>query len=303
MLSTVFKAVGSLPLGVLYALSGTVSFLAGRVVGYRRKVIRRNLRESFPDMPEAELKRVERKFYGFLGDYFVETLRLGRMSEKEIRRRMVFENADEVARDLEQGHNVSLVLGHTGNWEWLSSIPLHLPEGFHAGQVYHPLENRDADRAFYELRSHFGAENIAMRDVLPTVMNWRKEGKPFIIGYIADQSPQHPHTHVFVDFLNHDTPAMTGHERISRMLHASVYYCDISRPERGKYVCRYVKITDDAASLPMFEMTRRYYELLEANIRRSPHLWLWSHKRWKRTRESFFAEFGEEEGNKRLSHL
>jgi KDO2-lipid IV(A) lauroyltransferase len=31
--------------------------------------------------------------------------------------------------------------------------------------------------------------------------------------------------------------------------------------------------------------------MLEASIRRQPELWLWSHNRWKRTREEFERRF------------
>lgn len=303
LMNAAFKAAGSLPLWMLYGISDFVAFLAGGVFGYRRAVIRKNLSASFPEKDGKELKKIEKGFYRFLGDYFVETVKLGRMSKKQILRRMKFEEQDEVNKCLENGKNVSLLLGHYGNWEWISSIPLHLPEGFHAGQIYHPLENEAADKVFYDLRSRFGAENIRMKDTLPTVMKWRREGKPFIIGYIADQVPLFDGMHYFADFLHQDTPAFTGHERISRMLHAAVFYCDIFRTKRGEYVCRYVKLTDDAAALPQFELTKKYYGMLEATIRRTPHLWLWSHNRWKRTRSDFYDYYGKEEAEKRLSHL
>lgn len=303
MLKGVFSAFGSLPMPVLYGISSGVAWLAGDVIGYRRKVVRQNLRSSFPEKTDAELRDIEKKFYRFLCDYFVETLRLGRMDADEISRRMVYEGQEEVNRCLESGRNVSLVLGHLGNWEWSSSIPLHLPAGIHAGQIYHPLENEGADEAFLKIRGRFGATSIRMKDTLPTIMRWRKEGKPFIIGYISDQSPVYEAIHCFTPFLNHDTAAITGHERLSRMLHAAVFYCEISRPERGKYVCRYVQMTDDAAKLPQFELTHRFYRLLEENIRLRPELWLWSHKRWKRGRKEFYEHFGQEEAEVRLTRL
>ncbi len=302
-LNALFGAIGSLPLWFLYRVSGCIAFVFGRVAGYRRKVIRRNLANSFPEKSEKERREIERGFYSFLCDYFVETLKLGRMSRRQILRRMKFEGFDEVNSYLNAGQNVSLLLGHTGNWEWISSIPLHMPEGMKGGQIYHPLENEAADEAFLKIRGRFGAYSIKMRDTLPTIMKWRREGKPFMIGYIADQAPLLDAIHYFADFLNQDTPALTGHERLSRMLHAAVFYCDVSRPKRGEYLCRFVKITDDAASLPQFELTSIYYRMLEESIRRNPTIWLWSHNRWKRTRKMFLDCFGPEESARRLSHL
>lgn len=302
--NALFGTIGSLPFWVLYGLSDIVALFVGGIFGYRRKVIRQNIEASFPEKSKKEKWNIEKEYYRWLGDYFVETLKLGRMSKKQIMRHMRFEGAEMVNGYLEKGHNVSLLLGHLGNWEWMSSIPLHLPEGIHAGQIYHPLENEEFDAAFLKIRSRFGAECISMRDTLPTVMKWRKEGRPFIIGYIADQVPLYENVHRFVDFLNHpDTPALTGHERLSRMLHAVVVYCHIRRVRRGEYVCRYELMTEDASKLPQFQLTDDYYKRLEANIRETPYMWLWSHKRWKRTKEGFFKEYGEEEAEKRLQHL
>ena len=36
--------------------------------------------------------------------------------------------------------------------------------------------------------------------------------------------------------------------------------------------------------------------MLEETIRRQPELWLWSHNRWKRTREEFNERFQEIDG-------
>lgn len=310
MLHGLFKSVGSLPLSLLYGLADALTFLAGNVVGYRRKVIRRNISTSFPEMTPEERKDVERKFYRFLGDYFVETLRLGAMSEEALRKRMKFENVAEVDACLSQGRNVVLYLGHYCNWEWISSIPLHhnhrdrAGHEIHFGQIYHPLENRAFDEAFLSIRGRCGAVSIPMADTLGVLRDWNRAGEPFIVGFISDQAPILEGTHYFADFLNHPaTPTYTGAERLARLFDAAVFYCDIRREKRGHYVCRYVKMTDDPKALPQFELSQKYYDLLAESIRRQPPYWLWSHNRWKRTREDFFRHFGEKEGKRRLSKL
>ena len=39
--------------------------------------------------------------------------------------------------------------------------------------------------------------------------------------------------------------------------------------------------------LPEHEITRRFFQMLEETIRRNPPYYLWTHNRWKRTREEF----------------
>lgn len=290
-----------LPLRVLYIFSDILAWLAHSVVRYRRKVVRANLTESFPEKSAAEIGRIEKEFYRFLGDYFFETVKLFSMSDSFIDRHLRLEGLDELNHAVEAGRNVTLYLGHYCNWEWVSSLPLHISPKAMCAQIYHPLSNRGSDKFFYRLRTRFGATNVPMEDTLRVLLKCRKEGKPSVTGYIADQAPG-LNAHLFVDFLNHDTIAYTGPERISRFLKADVFYAHMSRPKRGNYTLRFVPITDHIAAEPLFEPSREYFRLLEQNIREAPQYWLWSHRRWKRTREMFDEYFGDK-ATEQLSHL
>lgn len=273
-----------LPSAVLYRLSDMLAWLARDVVRYRRRVIRANLDSAFPELPEAERRLTERRFYSFLADCMVETLRLASMTRAEMERRMTFSGIPEVASVLASGRHVTLYLGHYGNWEWISSIPLHFDPSVIGGQIYHPLENGAADRLMGELRSRFGAVNIPMESTLRTLLGWRREGRVSMVGYIADQVPLWTSIHHWVDFLNHDTPVFNGAERIARRLDTAVFYVDVTRPRRGEWHAAFEPVCLSAAVTPEGWITDEYYRRLEATIRRAPQYWLWSHNRWKRTR-------------------
>lgn len=294
--------ISLLPLRALYLLADVLAGLMHTVIRYRRRVTRDNLTHCFPELPVKEIRRTERRFYRFLADYFVETLKLASMSEKEMRRRMRFEGLDAVNADLRRGRCVSLFLGHYGNWEWVSSMPLHLWRGAHPCQIYHHLHNRTAAYIFEKLRTRFGATNIPMEDTLTVIGHDWRDGVPNICGYIADQSPKYASLHHFVDFFGRETAVLTGTERISRLVHAPVYYCEMTRPRRGRYVCRFIRMTDDASALPKFTLTDDYWRRLEAQIRREPYLWLWSHRRWKHT-AARFRELYPDDWPRRLSRL
>lgn len=291
--------ISLLPLWVFYRLSDGLYYLVYHVVRYRRRVVYANLRSSFPEKSEAEIKRIAKDFYSFFCDYIVETLKLFSMGEKNIRKRMKFEGLDQVKKDFANGRSVSVYLGHYCNWEWISSLGLHLDE--QCGQIYHPLENATLDRLFLYMRGRFKAQSIKMDDTFLTILKWKKEGRKNIVGYIADQVPGYNNIHYWADFLHHDTPVFTGAERISKIMDTAVYYIDVERPRRGYYVARFIKIADSLNEHPVFFATEQYFRLLEKNIQRAPQYWLWSHKRWKRTREEFNRMFTEEERKKRLS--
>lgn len=291
--------ISLLPLWVFYRLSDGLYYLVYHVVRYRRRVVYANLRSSFPEKSEAEIERIAKEFYSFFCDYIVETLKFFSMGEKNIRKRMKFEGLNQVKEDFANGRSVSVYLGHYCNWEWISSLGLHLDE--QCGQIYHPLENATLDRLFLYMRGRFKAQSIKMDDTFLTILKWKKEGRKNIVGYIADQVPGYNNIHYWADFLHHDTPVFTGAERISKIMDTAVYYIDVERPRRGYYVARFIKIADSLNEHPVFFATEQYFRLLEKNIQRAPQYWLWSHKRWKRTREEFNRMFTEEERKKRLS--
>lgn len=286
VLSGVFRGVGALPWPVLRALSSGIAWLAFRVVRYRVDVARRNISKSFPEMSEREVDATLRGFYRFLADYFVETVKLGVMKPDEMRRRMKFENIEEVNDDLRAGRNVSIFLGHYCNWEWVSSMPLwlDLDTGAVPCQIYHPLANVAADRVFGDIRRRFGATNLPMATSAKTLMEMSMKGIPSITGYIADQTPSWRAVHHWIPFLHQDTPVFTGAEKISRKIHAAAYYLDMRMEERGEYVGRFVKISPDVAGEQPNAVTERYFSMLERTICKQPHLWLWTHKRWKHQR-------------------
>lgn len=295
-------AISMLPFRGVYLLSDLTAGVLHSVVRYRRKVVRKNLAECFPEKSEKELRKIERQFYKFLCDYAFETAKLLTMTPATIRKRMKVENADDVSRELDAGKNVTLLLGHYCNWEWVSSLPIHFPPEAMCAQVYHTLHNHAFDKLFIRLRTRFDAHNIPMPDIMRTLIGWKREGKVSVTGLIADQEPKGLEIHRYLDFLGHDTGVFTGPERIARFLDSTVYYCHLERPKRGHYTLRFEKITDTPKKEPTFSITDRYFEILERDIRRTPQYWLWSHKRWKRSRKMFEEHWGDKAAEM-LSHL
>ena len=287
LLSATFRGLGALPWPILRGLSSFIAWLAHSVVRYRIKVCRDNIRTSFPEMTGKEVDETVKEFYHFLADYFIETLKLGTMKADEMRQRMKFENIEEVNDDLRAGHNVSIFLGHFCNWEWVSSMPLwlDLSTGAVPCQIYHPLSNIAADEVFGSIRTRFGATNLPMATSAKTLMEMSAKGIPSITGYIADQTPSRRAIHHWIPFLNHDTPVFTGAEKISRKIHAAAYYLDLRRPERNKYIGRFIKISPDTAQETTNALTETYFLHLESSIQSAPPLWLWTHRRWKHQRQ------------------
>lgn len=296
IISTIWYVFSLLPMRLLYALSSMLYGVLFYVVRYRRKVVESNLKSSFPEKDAAEIRAIEKEFYHFFCDYIVESVKLLTMSREELKRRMVFKGTDIVEAIVKEGQSCAVYLGHYCNWEWITSLPLWITPQAQCGQIYHPIENRDMDMLFLKLRQRMGAICIPMQDTLRYILKYRSENQPVVIGYISDQKPHWVNIHHWVDFLNHDTPVLTGTERIARKMNHAVFFLDVHRLRRGYYEAEFKLITREPKAMKEFELTDIYYRMLEESIRRTPAYWLWTHQRWSRTREEFNRRFYVKDG-------
>lgn len=282
-----------LPFPVLYALSDFLCFFVRRC--YRTKIVRENLRTAFPEKTDKELKEIERKFYHQFCDLFVEDIKMLSMKKEEIMRRITFSGLDEAKRRHDAGqHFHFLYLSHFGNWEWIASINYWIQPWCTAAQIYHHIYDRVMNPLFLHLRGQYGGINIEMKETFRRILQLRKEQKNYIIGFISDQQPKWSSIHHFVPFLNHDTAVFIGAEHIARKVDAFMMYGRMSRPRRGYYHLDIIPMEDHPASVPENTLTDRYFQMLEEDIRQHPEMWLWTHKRWSRTKEEWLRRQEEE---------
>ena len=292
LLYAIFYTFSLLPLRVHYLLSTMLYLLLRYVVRYRLKVVRRNLSTSFPEKSEQELRAIENGFYRFFCDYLVESIKLMTIRKENLKRRMVFKGVEQIDQCISEGQSVAVYLGHYCNWEWVTSLPLWITPEAKCGQIYHPIENKAFDNLFLRLRQRQGALCIPMQDTLRRILEFRRAEQPVVIGYISDQKPNWINIHHWVDFMHHDTPVLTGAERIIRKVNHAVFYLDMRRVKRGYYEAEFKLIARNPNEVDAeYGVTDIYYQMLEQSITRAPEYWLWSHNRWSRTREEFNERF------------
>ncbi len=291
-----FYMLSLLPMWVLYRLADVGYLFIYYVLKYRRGIVRQNLVSSFPEKTNSEIVNIEKQFYRWFADYFLESIKLLSISRKQLAKRLTIINADLIENDFKEGTHVAAILGHYCNWEWLSAVTIGLPNNRVVALVYKPIKNKIINHLFYCLRSSQRGVPVAKNDILRALVKYKKQQTMTLFGYIADQSPRWQNIHLWLPFLNHQTPVFTGSERIMRKMNNAVYYAEMSRPKRGHYTCTFRLITKEPNSLPEHDITRRFFEMLEVSIKAQPHLYLWTHNRWKRTKEEFDARFKVENG-------
>jgi KDO2-lipid IV(A) lauroyltransferase len=276
-------AFSFLPFWMLYLLSDIGYFFVYYLFRYRRGVVRTNLHNAFPEKSLREIKRIERKYYHHMVDLSVEFYKIWHMREAVMRERCKFKNPEYPVSYFAGGRDVIAIMGHYGNWEWLSSGGLYF-NGPHFLPLYKPLHNKVMDRLTKSLRSRFSAVLIPRNNVIREINRYRTEGRHFMLGFVADQTPNKQNLNFWMTFLNQETPVFRGAEKIAERYDMPVLFIKMQKVKRGYYEAEYIPVCDFPAGLPPGELTKMHTRVLEAIIREHPEYWLWSHRRWKHAR-------------------
>ena len=270
--------IGTLPFWVLYLLSDFLRFVLYNIVGYRKAVVVKNLKDSFPEKSEAEINRLVRLSYKNLAAVTVESFKGFTMSDKQIVARHKVIKPKMLDQFSEAGRGVILLPNHYGNWEWGAMSP-SLQFEHDVVALYKPLSNKYIDRFVRKNRSRTGA---FLGSIYKTAEIF-EERKDNITAYVmaSDQSPSNAKKSIWVNFLGRETAFLHGPEMYARKYNIPVVFVDIQRVKRGFYTMDLTVISDQSSVTKPEEITTRYVNLLEEVIRKKPENWLWSHKRWK----------------------
>jgi KDO2-lipid IV(A) lauroyltransferase len=272
-----------LPFPLLYLKSDFFYFLMYYVVGYRKKVVYQNLKNSFPEKSHEELKMIERKFFRYLCDLFLETFKTLTISPEEAKKRCRFtpETLALFNKLNEEKKSCIIVMGHFGNWEWAgNTFALACKQQLYV--IYHPLTNKQFDDLIYKMRTRFGTKLYAMKDTMREMIRNRNEINA--TAFIADQTPS-PEGAYWTTFLNQDTPVFWGTEKIAQKLNYPVVYVTVNKVKRGYYEVHSEILVAEPKNTKEGEISELHTKKLEKDILAQPEIWLWSHRRWKHTRK------------------
>jgi KDO2-lipid IV(A) lauroyltransferase len=267
-----------LPFRLLYGLADFFFYFVYYVAGYRKKVVFDNLRNSFPEKPEAEIVRIAKGFYHHFADMLIESLKAFTMSEAAVCRRYQFINTGVTDEFFEKGRQVIVISGHYGNWEWsgiaAGSQMMHKPVGF-----YKPLSNAYIDRYIQKTRVQ-GRSKLA--SIMKTAETFKTDyGELAAFYMVADQSPSSPRLAYWVNFMNQDTAVLHGPEKYSRVHNLPIIFAASRKVKRGHYTVEFTLLEPEPSGTKTGVITQQFMKKLEDVIRENPEYYLWSHRRWK----------------------
>lgn len=274
------RFISRLPFTILYLVADILFLLSFYVIRYRRALVRKNLKNSFPHLSQPELKRIEQKFYRNLCDYAVETLKLLTISMEELKQRMVFTNPEMFNEYKEKNQSVILLSSHQFNWEWLlvsGKLWLNIPIDF----VYQPLNSRFVDNLMQACRLRFGGHAIKRNKVARELVKRKNILRGIAI--VADQYPGRKQNKRYeTTFLNQATVFFYGSQQMANLTQYPVLYSSVKKIKRGYYTCTLVKVAEPPYAPDSEDVVRNYAKLVEEVVQKDPAGWLWSHNRWKK---------------------
>ena len=271
-----------LPFPLLYFLSDGVYILIYHILRYRRKIVRQNLVNSFPEKQSKEIGEIEDRFYRYFCDLFLETFKTLTISRENMVKHCEFmpETISIFNQLAKENQSFMVVMGHFGNWEWGgNTFSISCKHQLYV--IYHPLANKYFNGLIYRMRTRFGTRLITMKDTLRDML--KNRGELNATAFIADQSPL-PDRAYWMNFMNQHTPVFLGIEKIALKIRYPIVYITIRRVKRGYY-----KVFADRIELPLQlqktgTITEIHTKKLEDDIRSQPENWLWTHRRWKHER-------------------
>lgn len=246
----------------------------------RAEITRENISQAFPEFSKKQRKQILIESYQNLGITLVELLAFPKLSERDFRDYVKYENVDLVKRKISEGRGLILLSGHFGNWElvaYTAGLVLQVPITI----VVKPQSNKVSDIYLNNFRTQGGNSVVPMakaaREILKTIK--RNEAVAMLVDQSADWQKD-----VFVDFFNkpaatyeapavialkYRTPIITGFAHRQSDCTYKVILKELDFSDLG----------DTKESI--LELTKRHVAILEENIRQNPGHWSWQHKRWK----------------------
>ncbi|AZJ31235.1 KDO2-lipid IV(A) lauroyltransferase [Tenacibaculum mesophilum] len=268
-----------LPMRLLYIISDFFRLIIFNLIGYRKKVVVENLKKVFPDKSDKEIKNIARKFYKHFVDLIFESIKSFTISKKEIHKRYKYKNPELVNKLTKEGKSIALVGAHQANWEWSFGLPLVLNgEVFGA---YTRLANKYFEKAVKTSRTKFGIIGLKTSETVKGIHKNYKNKTQGIYILLSDQSPQIHKTHYWAKFLGIKVPVHTGAEILSKKYNFAVVNYVAKKVKRGYFEVEFELITENPKDFENYQITDKYLEITEKNIKAQPEFYLWTHKRFK----------------------
>lgn len=268
-----------LPMRILYLFSDFFFLILHYIIGYRKKIVVSNIKTAFPSKSDAEIKKMSKKFSRHFVDLIFESIKSFSISKKEIDKRYKYLNPTLINNYAKQGRSIVLIGAHQANWEWVFGMPQHL--NINCYGAYTKIQNPYFEKIIKNSRKKYGFDGVITKLFNRSIKERQEKGIQSLYILLSDQSPQLHRAKYWTNFLNEKVPVHTGAEILAKKYDLVVINMNTTKIKRGYFETEFELITDTAKDFDNFEITDKFLEITERNIKAQPEFYLWSHKRFK----------------------
>ena len=271
--------ISLLPFRILYAISDFAFVFVYHIFGYRRKVVTSNMKLCFPEKTDQEIASIRKKFYHHFCDMLLESIKSITVSEKEIIKRYVFTNVDDIHQLEKENKSIVLMMGHYGSWEWIFILQKHV--NYIGYAVYKQLSNKYFDKLAKRIRARYNSYLITTKETFPTLLRAKRNNELTFNGFVFDQSPKLDKAMYWQDFMGVKVPVHIGAEILAKRLDMATLFLKVKKVKRGHYEATFIDIIRNPKDYDNYDITDMSLKRVEEQIHEAPEFYLWTHKRWK----------------------
>jgi len=264
-----------LPLWLLAPLGQGVGILLYLLGRERRQVVLTNLGLCFPQLGEAERRRLARAHFRAFGRSVLEHGILWWSRRERIQRLVRIEGIEH--RDAVAGKPVIWLAPH---FIGLDMGGVRISTDYRAVSVYSHQKDPAFDEVLYHGRTRFVMPELYSRqEGVRSVIKAVRRGLPFY--YLPDMDFGSRDS-IFVPFFGVAAATITGLSRIAKLAGAVVVPAVTRQlPGAGGYVLTFYPAWRDFPSDDVAADTRRMNAFIEARVLEMPEQYYWLHKRFK----------------------
>ncbi|WP_053970116.1 lysophospholipid acyltransferase family protein [Mangrovimonas sp. ST2L15] len=276
--------ISIMPFRILYAISDGVYLLLYYVIGYRKNIVRDNIKLVFPEKSDQEIKSITKKFYHHMCDLFLEMIKTLTASRRELAKRFVLKNPETLKKLEATDNSIVVMYGHYASYEW--SIILQAIANNPALGIYKTIANKYFDKLVRRIRSKYNSTLVDSKQALKRIEELHEKKEAKLIAFISDQSPKLKPNNYWGEFMGVTIPCFIGAELTSKKYDYPITYLKIDKVKRGYYESELIVLSENPREVPDFEITESFNRILEKQIKEAPEFYLWTHKRWKHRHEA-----------------
>ena len=276
---TLFRVINLFSLSAARRIGRRLGLLNFHIVKVRCAVVKRQLKETFPDLNEKEIRKLIREINISFGYTAVEFCWFSPKRFESFEKFIQISGSEYLHEALAQKRGCIVFSGHFGNWELAAQLIGYLTGNIYA--VAKKQKNPYFNTLINNLREYNNVHLISKKGALRGIIDALKANRCILM--LGDQNAGK--TGVPATFFDAVAPTNPGTAKISLKYHVPVLFTVCYRQSNGNFLLQFEKPiypeVQNSLDDTVLEYTQLFTSKLEKWVRKYPGQWFWFHRRWR----------------------